>query len=222
MRMLIAAATTAEVGPLAETLGAGRQLQPRLVEHAYRGHVLHVLTTGVGMVATAAWCSRALAGARYDAALNIGVCGSFDPALAVGAVVHVVKDRIAELGAEDGARWIPIEELGLLDKDDAAELVNEAPPRNVALVRLPAVKGITVNTVHGNDAAIAAVRRRFQPQVETMEGAAFMYTCLTHGVTFAQIRAVSNVIERRNRCAWKIAEAIDAVTAAAVDIIDAS
>ena len=61
-----------------------------------------MLTTGVGMVATAAWCSRALALTRYDLALNVGVCGSFDPALAPGSVVHVVRDRIAELGAEDG------------------------------------------------------------------------------------------------------------------------
>ena len=32
-----------------------------------------------------------------------------------------------------------------------------------------------------------------------MEGAAFMYVCLMHQVPFAQIRAVSNVVERRNR-----------------------
>ena len=38
-----------------------------------------MLTTGVGMVATAAWCSRALAESSYDLALNFGVCGSFDP-----------------------------------------------------------------------------------------------------------------------------------------------
>ena len=54
------------------------------------------------MVATAAWCSRVLTLAPYDLALNLGVCGSFDPALEPGRVVHVVSDRIAELGAEDG------------------------------------------------------------------------------------------------------------------------
>ena len=32
-----------------------------------------------------------------------------------------------------------------------------------------------------------------------MEGAAFMYACLIHGVPFAQVRAVSNIVERRNR-----------------------
>ena len=32
-----------------------------------------------------------------------------------------------------------------------------------------------------------------------MEGAAFMYACLIQGVPFAQVRAVSNIVERRNR-----------------------
>ena len=41
-----------------------------------------------------------------------------------------------------------------------------------------------------------------------MEGAAFMQACLIHDVVFAQVRAVSNVVERRNRDAWKLAEAI--------------
>ena len=53
-----------------------------------------MLTTGVGMVATAAWCSRVLARGGYDVALNLGVCGSFDRALAPGSVVHVVTDRL--------------------------------------------------------------------------------------------------------------------------------
>jgi len=70
------------------------------------------------------------------------------------------------------------------------------------------VRGITVNTAHGDPRSIAAIRERFAPQVESMEGAAFMYACLTHGVPFAQVRTVSNMVERRNRAAWKLTEAI--------------
>ena len=32
-----------------------------------------------------------------------------------------------------------------------------------------------------------------------MEGAGFMYACLIHGLPFAQVRAVSNIVETRNR-----------------------
>ena len=34
-----------------------------------------------------------------------------------------------------------------------------------------------------------------------------MYACLIQGSPFAQVRAVSNFVERRNRGAWKIGEA---------------
>jgi futalosine hydrolase len=99
-------------------------------------------------------------------------------------------------------------------------LANRHPPANAALNSLRAVDGITVNTAHGNDRSIAAVTERFQPQVESMEGAAFMYACLIHGLAFAQVRAVSNFVERRNRGAWKITAAIDALGQAARSILD--
>jgi len=82
------------------------------------------------------------------------------------------------------------------------------------------VSGITVNTVHGNERSIAAITERFMPQVETMEGAAFMSACLMHRVQFAQVRAVSNLVERRNRESWKMAEAIRNLSVSALRIID--
>ena len=58
------------------------------------------------------------------------------------------------------------------------------------------------------------------PQVESMEGAAFMSACLMHKVQFAQIRAVSNIVERRNREAWKMAEAIRNLSVSVLRLID--
>jgi futalosine hydrolase len=114
------------------------------------------------------------------------------------------------------------------------EFVNGAPPDNVALRALPLVNGITVNTVHGNERTIATLRERLaprdagvrrggaadMPRVETMEGAAFMYACLVHGLPFAQVRAVSNFVERRNREAWRIPEAVAALNASALELLD--
>lgn len=190
----------------------------------FGAHRIDVLTSGVGMVATATWCSRALVETPYDVALNFGVCGSFAPDLGPGVVVHVTTDRIAELGAEDGERFLTIQELGLLAADEfpyrGGALVNARPPANAALGRLRQVSGITVNTAHGEERSIAAVVERYAPQVESMEGAAFMYACLVHGVPFAQVRAVSNVVERRNRGAWKLDDAVRNLTGAAVEILD--
>jgi futalosine hydrolase len=213
MRIIIVTAVAMEVTPVLATLGHSPAGYSRLTRWAHAGHDVDVLLTGVGMVATAAWCSRAFAEQRYDVALNVGVCGSFDRRLPPGTVVHVLRDRLAELGAEDGESFLSIAELGLLEPEDRPfgreELLNAAPPRSPVLDDLPAVSGITVNTVHGNERSIEQVARRFSPQVESMEGGAFMYACMIHDVTFAQVRAVSNVVEQRNREAWRMADAVE-------------
>jgi futalosine hydrolase len=187
-------------------------------------HEIDVLMTGVGMVATASWCSRLLASERFDIALNLGVCGSFNSSIAPGTVVHVVSDRLAELGAEDGNSFLTIQQMGLLGDDEfpfkGGRLVNDSPPPNGTLASLRAVDGITVNKVHGDEASIGAVTERFGPDVESMEGAAFMYCCLIHGVPFAQVRAVSNIVERRNRAGWKLREAIGALGAEGLRILN--
>jgi futalosine hydrolase len=161
---------------------------------------------------------------RFDVALNLGVCGSFRPEIFPGSVVHVVSDRLAELGAEDGDGFLTIQEMKLLGDDEfpftGGRLVNAAPPGLGPLASLRPVSGITVSTVHGNDDSIARATQRFSPDVESMEGAAFMYTCLVHGVPFAQVRAVSNMVERRNRAAWKLDEAIANLATVARQILE--
>jgi futalosine hydrolase len=224
MRILVVAATDMEVAPLVANLRHTSDSGPRVRSFRYAGHDLDVLTTGVGMVATAAWCSHVLAQKPYDLGLNLGLCGSFDHALEPGTVVHVRSDRIAELGAEDDETFLTIHELNLLGEHEfpfrCGQLVNLAPPDNTTLRRLPAVDGITVNTVHGNPRTIAAVARRFTPHVESMEGAAFMYACMIQGLVHAQVRAVSNIVEKRNRDAWKVPEAIRSLGQTASDILD--
>jgi futalosine hydrolase len=224
VRILFVTATALEVAPLLSSLAPIGEHDSRWKAFSRGGHEIDVLTTGVGMVATATWCSRTLMTADYDLALNVGVCGAFDRALALGTVVHVTTDRFAELGAEDGDSFLTISELGLLEANEfpfsAGTLMNVAPPDSPALRSLPTVSAITVNTVHGNEQSIARAVDTFAPQVESMEGAAFMYACLVHRVPFAQVRSISNVVERRNREAWKLPEAIRALNATAQEIID--
>jgi futalosine hydrolase len=196
MRVLLVAATSREL---------------TAVTGAHAGAV-DTLVTGVGMVATAAHLARTLATSTPDLVLNVGVCGAFDRALTPGTVVNVVTDGLSEFGVEDGPVFVPADAVGLIAPNDppytAGRLVNPFHIAIAALAALPRVDGITVNTVHGDDASIAAVMARCQPQVESMEGAAFMYACLLAGVRFAQVRSVSNVVERRNRDAWQLDEAL--------------
>ena len=223
MRLLIVAATEPEIAPLAARLRV-REATARPAAGAFGGHAVDVLITGVGMVATAARTAHALSRQRYDLAFNFGVGGSFDPALHRRQVVHVVSDRLAELGAQDGDQFLTAQQLKLVGSEEfpfsGGLLVNPAPPDSEALRGLPEVSAITVSTVHGDETAIAEVRARFNPQIESMEGAAFMYACLIAGVPFAQVRAISNAVERRNRAAWDLEGAIESLGQSAVAILN--
>lgn len=225
MRVLLVAATRAEVVPVIAAL-SGAVEQPRLVHGRRGGHEVDVLVTGVGMVATAVWCARALAATPYDVAVNLGVCGSFTARMPPGSVVHVTRDSLPELGAEDGAAFLPAQALGLLGADEFpftnGHLVATAPAMLPTLAALPEAVGITVNTVHGAEASIADITARVSPDVESMEGAAFLYACLAAGVPCAQVRAVSNRVERRNRAAWMLPEAIDALGRVAVAMLESA
>jgi futalosine hydrolase len=222
--VLVVAATEAEVSPFVTGLRRVSAVGPRVTRYQGGSHEMDVLISGVGMVATATWCSRVLSAEQFDVALDLGVCGSFKPEIFPGSVVHVVSDRVAELGAEDGDAFLTIQQMKLLGDDEypftGGRLVNASPPVLGPLSSMRAVDGITVNTVHGNDDSIARVTRRFSPDVETMEGAAFMYACLIQGVPFAQVRAVSNMVERRNRAAWKLDEAIANLGAVARQMLE--
>lgn len=163
------------------------------------------------MTATAYALGKCLALKHYDLAINAGIAGAYHNGLKKGDVVQVVSETFADLGAEeaDGA-FSDIFSLGLLD-------VNTPPFRDGTLVNesagaynfLRAVRGLTVNKVHGFQPAIARIREQYPlADVETMEGAAFFYVCLTEAVPFLSIRSVSNFVEARNRSAWDIPGAI--------------
>ena len=77
-----------------------------------------------------------------------------------------------------------------------------------AINSLKKVKGITVNTIHGNDNSIEKVMQLYHPGVESMEGAAFFAGCFQTNKTFTQIRAISNYVEKRDKSKWKMSLAI--------------
>ncbi|MNH40683.1 Futalosine hydrolase [compost metagenome] len=56
--------------------------------------------------------------------------------------------------------------------------------------------------------SIAKALKLFPAEVESMEGAAFFYVCLSEGVKCVQLRSISNYVERRNRESWNIPLAI--------------
>jgi futalosine hydrolase len=217
MHILLVAATENEIAPLLKELSFLQEVNPNLRNYLFKSLNVDILVTGVGMSATAFQLGKTL-GRGYDFALNAGLAGSFNQNLALGDVVHVIEDCFSELGAEDGAGFIPITAMNLGAENS---IQNSYPLPNSVLASMPGVNGITVNTVHGEEKSIETVYKRFHPMVESMEGAAFLMACLSEKIPCAQVRSISNYVERRNRAAWNIPLALQTLHSSILAILKA-
>lgn len=204
MKILIVAATKREIEPLLNKL-KGLKFKP------------DILITGVGMVATTFCITKTLSKKKYDLALNLGICGSFNFDLKIGDVVNITEDIFSELGAEDGDGFLKLFDMKFADKKDVF-LKPAKKFKSPVLRKYKKVKGITVNTVHGNNKSILKVVELYTPDVESMEGAAFFYVCNQFKIQAVQLRAVSNYVERRNLRNWNIPLAIEKLNEAALGL----
>jgi futalosine hydrolase len=178
-------------------------------------------------VPTAYALGRRLAQKQYDFALNAGIAGAFRDKYPPGTVVNVVEDCVAELGAEDGDKLLSVFELGLADPDDppfqGGRLFNTLAVNDTLigglLSGLPKVRGITSNTVHGNTDSIARIKRIADADIESMEGAAFFHACLSAALPCLQIRAISNMIEERDRSRWRLDLALENLNRTLLEIL---
>jgi futalosine hydrolase len=202
-KILLVSATANEILPLTREWKLVVKESEGLRRTKINGNEISVLLTGAGMVKTAFEMGR-LHGLSFDVAINVGVAGSFNRFVA-GDVVSIVSDCFPELGAENDKQFLPIDELGLGQQQ--VRLTNCF--RNNYTAQLPEAHGITVNTVHGNEKSIARVTEQYQPFVETMESAAFIYAVNALGWPAIQLRAISNKVEKRNREEWKLDLAIE-------------
>lgn len=202
MKILIVSATKQEIAPLIAKLKSIDK-KPE------------ILISGVGMVATAFQLGKILSKKKYDLAINLGICGSFNQSLKIGEVVNVTEDILSELGAEDGDNFLKLSDMKLISKKEMF-LSPEVKFISPVLKKIKKVKSITVNTVHGNKKKISKAVSLYNPDVESMEGAAFFYACNQFKIPALQLRCISNYVERRNKKNWNIPIAINNLNEAAV------
>lgn len=216
MTILLVTATEAEIAPFLAYLNRDWEENDGNI-FSKNGKSIEILITGVGMLATSYSLTRQLVSRQgYELVLQVGIGGSYDRNLALGSIVLVESEILADLGAEDQYQFRDVFELGLGDKDAfpfiGGKLVNTLGGMTGA-IQLPKVSGLTVNTTTGSAFSAEARWKKYGCTVESMEGGALHYVCLMEDVPFAQIRAVSNYVEARNREAWNIAGAIKSLNA---------
>lgn len=222
MNILVIAATEAEIALSIKHIAAGwTEHQP--LDFRKNDAQVKFAVTGVGMVATTYSLTRLLAASSYDLVVQAGIAGCFDREIALGEVLMVRTDTIADLGAADGEAFLDVFELGLID---AGQLPYEnkmlSNPINATHlnIELTEVSAISVNKVTGSDDEADRLRMKFNSTLESMEGAACHYVCLLEKQPFIQIRAVSNYVEKRDKSKWEIDTALSNLNKTVIRLIE--
>ena len=185
-----------------------------------------VLPVGVGPAVAAATTARLLvlaeaANRPYRAVVSAGVAGGFAGRAEIGATVLGSTSVAADLGANSPAGFIPVDELGMPPQWLGSDPALAADPKLLAdlRTRLPAATVgavLTVSTVTGTAADTEALRQRHPDAVaEAMEGYGVAVAAAQAGVAFIELRTISNPVGPRDRDAWRMGEALAALTAAA-------
>jgi futalosine hydrolase len=212
-KILYVTATSAE----ADTLKSIRGIISVPGGYRLANYEITPLVTGVGSISTAwslmQWIS---VNQKPDLAINAGIAGSFKDEIGIGDVVMPFTDCFADAGIEDGNKFLTLPEAGLAGEDDFpfskgllhTDIRYTVQMRNV----LKPVRAITVNTATGSDSTRTKLILKFNPDIETMEGATFFYLCARGKIPFLALRAISNRIETRNKSSWNIRHALNSLS----------
>jgi futalosine hydrolase len=173
-----------------------------------------ILIAGIGSISTAwsmkEWIS---VNGKPDLAINVGIAGSYNDKYGIGDVVMPVSDCFADAGVEDGSEFVTLFEAGLVSSESIPFKNGIITAENGYTDRikniLSPVRAITVNTSSGSESTIMRLKEKFNPDIETMEGATFFYICARENIPFLALRAISNRVEPRNKSNWNISLALD-------------
>jgi futalosine hydrolase len=205
MRILVATAVPVE-----------RDAVARAFDDRPRG--LDLIAAGVGPALAAASTATALTraaleGAPYGLVVSTGIAGGFLPGAPLGSLVVADEITAADLGAQTADGFVPVTELGFgtVTHRPPEALVREAAAATGA--RTGAV--LTVSTVTGTAERAAELRERHPTALaEAMEGFGVAEAAAAHRTPVLEIRAISNPVGPRDRAAWRIGDALTALTEA--------
>jgi futalosine hydrolase len=203
MDILLTAATNFEIQPTINYLADRDCL--------IGSNKFEVLITGIGSMSTAYWLTKSIDKHRPHLLIQAGIGGSFSSDYPPGSLVLVNEEVSGDLGVEENNEFRDVFDMGLPQITGAytgKSLVN----KDEDLLRrynLPLVKAVTISEITTRAERIEQLKQKYQPVVESMEGAAFHYIALTEKIPYIQLRAVSNMVGERDKTKWKMKEAIE-------------
>jgi len=204
MRVIISAAT------MGEWMEAYLKISPSYSGDSKRLNIsFH--ESGVGMLASTFSLTKVALYEKPDLIIQAGIAGSFDNNIKLGSTFVIQEEALGNTGVEEEGKWKDIFELKL-EKSSYPPFEKRRLPNqweeDYNLLKLPIVSSVTVNEISTNPARIKQLISKYNPALESMEGAALHYVCRKCDIPFLQIRSVSNYVGVRDKNQWKIAEAL--------------
>ena len=178
-------------------------------------HSVKFYTHGIGLMLSAYHLCE-IVKSKPDLIIQCGLAGTYHNHLKIGETVIVENEILGDTGAQDHLEQLDLFDMQLMNANEfpfsKSMLKNEYVTHlNTSLKK---VSGLTVNLSSGNASTIQLRKEKYNADIETMEGAALHYVCLQKEIPFIQFRAISNLVEPRNKDNWKLKEAIESYTEA--------
>ncbi|HMG66427.1 MAG TPA: futalosine hydrolase [Chitinophagaceae bacterium] len=198
MDILLIAATTKEIEPFFEYYKSSK-----------RGNI-EMLVTGIGLTSATYHLAKKVYIKRPQLVIQAGVAGCFDKKLALGTVVVVKKETIADQSVIELKTLKTLFDLELVPKDQFPFSNGWLENKSGVLEKskLKKVIGISVNEITTSAEKVKFYTSAFKPVVESMEGAALHYTCIMEKIPFIQFRSISNYIGERDKKKWDMKKSI--------------
>ncbi len=180
--------------------------------------------TGVGVLAATVSLMQLIAEEKPDIIIQIGIAGCFDQLINPGKTVLVKDEILGDSGVLENGQWKDMFDMKLANKDnfpfENKRLFNPHLAK-LNMLNLDEVTAITVSEVTTASERINQLKEKYNPLLETMEGAVLHYVGLKMDIPFIQLRAISNYVGERNKEKWMITEAIESLNETLLNYIDA-
>jgi len=172
-------------------------------------HSIEVLISGIGSYATIYSLTKYCLRSKPDLIIHAGICGTFDSQLQIGEVVQVTSDCFADVGVFENNDFKSIFDMNFVDAQvypyNKGKLELLQPIFNF----LPQVSAVTINTITSTEQQKQMLINKYNPSIESMEGAAVHYVALQEKISCVHVRAISNYVGERDKSKWNIKKAIE-------------
>lgn len=167
------------------------------------------IESGVGILSSCFSLSKLIFEQKPDLIIQAGIAGTFNTKKTLGEVVIVKEEILADIGVEEDGIFKDIFDINLVSANlfpfSNKRLINSEVEK-LNFLQLEAVTGITINEITTRLERIEKYKAKYNPAIESMEGASLHYCCLQTSVSFIQIRAISNYIGERDKNKWMFKE----------------